>query len=106
MISEPLKDEWRKGEYRCSKCNALLFRSGDKFDSCTFWPSFRRGASGAVEFRDDHSGNMHRTEIVCRKCGFHLGHVFDDGRQSGDSHPKAGKRFCVLSSSLKFRAKE
>ncbi|MCL6089304.1 MAG: peptide-methionine (R)-S-oxide reductase [Candidatus Marsarchaeota archaeon] len=105
MPSEPLKDEWRKGKYCCARCGSLLFRSDDKFESCTFWPSFRKEAGGAVEFREDLSHGMRRVEIICKKCGLHLGHVFDDGLQTGDEHPDAGRRFCVLSSSLSFRAK-
>ena len=102
---EPLKGEWSKGEYRCSKCNSVLFRSDDKFESGTRWPSFRKAVKGAVECREDFSMGMHRMEIVCGKCGLHLGHVFDDGRACGDAHPGAGSRYCVLSSSLKFGKK-
>ncbi len=113
---EKFTENWENGVYKCSKCGANLFDSESKFKSGTVWPSFRKCApffqkerpAGskkhklAVETKDDHSFGMIRTEIVCAKCGQHLGHVFDDGKICGDKHPEAGLRFCVLSESLKF----
>src|SRR5580658_1403590 len=73
-------DTHDKGTYRCVACNEPLFASDDKFDSGCGWPSFTRPMeSEAVEEADDRSHFMQRTEVICRSCGAHLGHVFDDG---------------------------
>ena len=96
---------WEKGTYQCKKCGAHLFPSDTKFKSGTEWPSFRTALPGAIKTKPDLSHGMVRTEILCAKCGQHLGHVFDDGRVCGDTHPQAGKRFCVLSGALAFRKK-
>lgn len=85
------------GTYRCGACGEVLFRSEDKFDSGCGWPSFTRPADGqVVEEHDDFSHFMHRTEVVCRACGAHLGHVFDDGP------PPTHLRYCLNSVSLQF----
>lgn len=90
---ERYTDYWEQGMYRCCKCSAQLFPSGSKFKSGTQWLSFREALPGAVQTKQDYSLGMVRTEILCKKCGQHLGPVFDDGKIIGDKHPQAGKRF-------------
>ena len=93
-----LKDE---GMYLCAACGEALFSSGTKYDSGSGWPSFYApGDSGSVEERPDSSHGMVRTEVVCNRCGSHLGHVFPDGP------PETGLRYCINSASLKFDKKE
>lgn len=88
-----------RGTYYCAVCGNRLFRSGAKFASTCGWPSFfEPGAKGSVAYKEDTSYNMVRTEVLCGRCGSHLGHVFDDGPQP------TGKRYCMNSISLDFEA--
>ncbi len=86
------------GQYYCAGCGTLLFLSENKFDSGSGWPSFDQVASSdTVELHEDTRGGMQRFEVICKTCGGHLGHVFDDGPT------KTGKRFCINSCVLNFK---
>ena len=88
------------GMYKCAGCGAEIFSSDVKFDSGTGWPSFTEAKKDAVKLEEDHSLGVPRTEVICKKCGGHLGHVFDDGPRN-----KGGKRFCINSCALGFKGK-
>jgi methionine-R-sulfoxide reductase len=93
----PYVNEKTPGMYHCAGCGAKLFSSDAKFDSGTGWPSFFDPMdSDKVETREDNSFMMRRTEVVCSRCGGHLGHLFDDGPQP------TGQRYCINSCSLDF----
>ena len=89
------------GVYRCAGCGTELFSSDTKFDSGTGWPSFTEPAvAEAVETREDASYGMVRTEVVCRTCGGHLGHVFPDGPRD-----QGGMRYCINSAAMQLEPK-
>ena len=94
--SSPLDREKRRGTYLCAGCDLPVYSSAAKYDSGTGWPSFVRPLANAVRTRPDKSLFGARTEVHCRRCGSHLGHVFDDGP------PPTGKRFCMNGLALKF----
>ncbi len=85
------------GTFVCANCDQALFASETKFDSDCGWPSFDQAIEGSVEYNNDNSFFMKRTEVVCSNCGGHLGHVFDDGPKE-----TTGKRYCINSLSLDF----
>ncbi len=94
--TSPLNKEYGRGTYACAGCELPLFSSDTKFDSGTGWPSFWAPIEGAIGTSVDTAFFMKRTEVHCRRCGGHLGHVFDDG-------PKpTGLRYCINGVSLKF----
>ena len=94
--TSPLLKEHREGTFDCGGCGLALYRSQDKYDSRTGWPSFTQAIDKAVGERSDNSYFMVRTELHCARCGGHLGHVFDDGP------PPTGKRHCINGLSLSF----
>ncbi len=95
-FSSPLNNEHRRGTFACAGCALPLFASATKFDSGTGWPSFYAPLKGAVRTRDDGSLGMVRTEVHCRRCGGHLGHVFNDGP------PPTGLRYCMNGLAMTF----
>jgi peptide-methionine (R)-S-oxide reductase len=96
--SGALLDEHRDGVFRCKACEAPLFKSTAKFDSGSGWPSFFEPVTDdAVELKTDRSWGTTRTEVLCARCGSHLGHLFDDAPQT-----PTGERYCMNSASLNF----
>ncbi|PIQ78607.1 peptide-methionine (R)-S-oxide reductase [Candidatus Peregrinibacteria bacterium CG11_big_fil_rev_8_21_14_0_20_46_8] len=101
-FSGKLYQNKESGSYRCGACNAELFSSDTKFDSGSGWPSFANPKNEEnIELLEDTSHGMVRTEVRCRNCGSHLGHVFDDGPQD-----KGGMRYCINSCALQFESKQ
>ncbi len=98
-FTSDLLAEKRAGIYTCAGCDLDLYASATKFDSGTGWPSFYEALPNAVGTRTDHKLFLPRTEVHCRRCGGHLGHVFDDGP------PPTGKRHCINGVALTFRPK-
>jgi peptide-methionine (R)-S-oxide reductase len=93
-------DNHDKGMYRCAACREPLFDADTKYDSGSGWPSFFQPlAANAVDVEEDTTHGMRRTEVMCKKCGAHLGHVFNDGPQP------TGLRYCINSASLDFEKK-
>ena len=89
-----------KGTYMCAICGTALFSSDTKFDSGTGWPSFTEPANrGHIALAEDTGNGSKRTEVLCKTCGAHLGHVFDDGPET-----RGGKRYCINSVCLELRA--
>jgi peptide-methionine (R)-S-oxide reductase len=97
--TSPLNDEHRHGVFSCAGCAQHLHSSDTKFDSGTGWPSFWKALDNAVLERPDTSLGMMRTEVLCSRCGGHLGHVFDDGPQP------TGLRYCMNGVAMTFEAR-
>ena len=95
--SSPLNAEKRAGTFHCAGCDLPVYSSKAKFESGTGWPSFWESIDDAVRTSVDRSFFMIRTEVHCRRCGGHLGHIFDDGP------PPTGKRHCINGVALKFK---
>ncbi len=96
-FSSPLTDEHRNGTFQCAGCRLPLFSSATKYDSGTGWPSFWAPLKQAIATQTDHELFIPRTEVHCRRCGGHLGHVFDDGPQP------TGQRYCMNGVALSFQ---
>lgn len=99
-FTSPLVDNHQTGMFKCAGCGQELFSSDTKFDSGTGWPSFDQAIAGSVIMRPDNEYGMERTEVVCSRCGAHLGHLFDDGPAT------TGKRFCINGACLLMEPKE
>lgn len=94
-------DHFENGVYVCAACKNPIFTSNSKFKSECGWPSFDQAIKGSVIYNTDSSFGMQRTEVMCAKCGGHLGHIFDDGPAE-----TTGKRFCTNSVSIEFIPKK
>jgi peptide-methionine (R)-S-oxide reductase len=97
-----LYNNHESGMYECGACGQALFSSDTKFESGSGWPSFDQPVNAAnVELHEDKAFFMRRTEVTCKNCGSHLGHVFEDGPRE-----TTGMRYCINSASLKFQPKD
>ena len=99
-FTSPLNEEKRKGMFHCAGCDLPVYSSETKFDSGTGWPSFWKAVDGSVGTKEDRSLFTTRTEVHCRRCGGHLGHIFDDGP------PPTGMRHCINGVALTFQPAE
>lgn len=101
-FSGQFDDFWQTGKYYCAACHTLLFQSDTKYDAGCGWPSFWQAVDDSkIKLVKDKSHFMIRTEVRCRNCNSHLGHLFDDGPQD-----KGGARYCINSSALDFKHDE